>query len=279
MAALAVRRGAATPTASRGDANLDGADAHGRGTDHHRQRQDRRAEHRTSTSRPSATSRPSTSSPAPRTRTPSATPLTDDGKWTVTADASAPYKTRIVVYRPIDPKQFDGTVMVEWLNVSGGLDTGANWTLDARRADPRGHTSGSASPRRRSASSAAEQAGRVAGAARTPIPVRYGSLEPPGRRVLLRHLLAGRPGGAQGPGDRARRPEAEAAHRGRRVAVGVLPHHATSNALARSDEACTTATSSTAAPAAPAPLDGSPAISTRRPEARSASAPTSTCRC
>src|SRR4029077_19733818 len=44
----------------------------------------------------------------------SATALTDDGKWTVTENGSAPYKTRIVVYRPIDPKKFDGTVMVEW---------------------------------------------------------------------------------------------------------------------------------------------------------------------
>jgi hypothetical protein len=59
----------------------------------------------------------------------SATPLADDGKWTVTENGSAPYKTRIVVYRPIDPKKFDGTVSVEWLNVSGGIDSGANWTM------------------------------------------------------------------------------------------------------------------------------------------------------
>ena len=59
----------------------------------------------------------------------SATPLTTDGKWTVVPDQSAPYTTRIVVYRPIDPKQFNGTVMVEWLNVTGGLDTGANLSL------------------------------------------------------------------------------------------------------------------------------------------------------
>jgi hypothetical protein len=59
----------------------------------------------------------------------SATPLTTDGKWTVTPDRSAPYTTRIVVYRPIDPKKFNGTAMVEWLNVTGGIDSGANWTL------------------------------------------------------------------------------------------------------------------------------------------------------
>jgi hypothetical protein len=59
----------------------------------------------------------------------SAAPLTDDGKWTVTENDSAPYTTRIVVYRPIDAKKFSGMVSLEWLNVSGGLDAGANWTM------------------------------------------------------------------------------------------------------------------------------------------------------
>jgi len=58
-----------------------------------------------------------------------AEPLTADGRWTVTPDQTAAYKTRIVVYRPIDAKRFNGTVMVEWLNTSGGLDAGANWTM------------------------------------------------------------------------------------------------------------------------------------------------------
>ncbi|MFI5052864.1 MAG: alpha/beta hydrolase domain-containing protein [Acidimicrobiia bacterium] len=56
-------------------------------------------------------------------------PLSPDGKWSVVPDGLADYKTRIVVYRPIDPQRFDGTVMVEWLNVTGGLDAGANWTM------------------------------------------------------------------------------------------------------------------------------------------------------
>ena len=52
-----------------------------------------------------------------------------DGKWTVTPASTAPYKTRIVVYRPSDARKFNGTVVVEWLNVSGGLDAGPDWTL------------------------------------------------------------------------------------------------------------------------------------------------------
>ena len=57
----------------------------------------------------------------------SRTPLTKDGKWTVSPQTTAPYKTRVVVYRPIDPKKFDGTVVVEWLNVTGGIDAPAAW--------------------------------------------------------------------------------------------------------------------------------------------------------
>jgi hypothetical protein len=55
--------------------------------------------------------------------------LTSAGKWTVTPGETAPYTTRIAVYRPIDPRRFNGTVVVEWLNVSGGIDAGPEWTL------------------------------------------------------------------------------------------------------------------------------------------------------
>ena len=48
----------------------------------------------------------------------------------MTTAQTAPYKTRIVVYRPINPKRFDGTVVAEWLNVSGGADAGAAWLTD-----------------------------------------------------------------------------------------------------------------------------------------------------
>lgn len=57
----------------------------------------------------------------------SATPLTDNGRWHVTPATTAPYKTRVVVYRPINAKRFDGTVVVEWLNVTAGIDAPAAW--------------------------------------------------------------------------------------------------------------------------------------------------------
>jgi hypothetical protein len=55
-------------------------------------------------------------------------PLGADGKWTVTPGDSADYRTRIVVRRPSDPSRFNGTVLVEWFNVSGGLEASPDWT-------------------------------------------------------------------------------------------------------------------------------------------------------
>jgi hypothetical protein len=45
-----------------------------------------------------------------------------DGRWNVTKSATAPYTTRVVVRRPENPDDFDGTVLVEWLNVTAGID-------------------------------------------------------------------------------------------------------------------------------------------------------------
>ncbi len=57
----------------------------------------------------------------------SSTPLAKDGRWHVSPETTAPYTTRIVVYRPTDAARFDGTVVVEWLNVTGGIDAPAAW--------------------------------------------------------------------------------------------------------------------------------------------------------
>jgi hypothetical protein len=48
--------------------------------------------------------------------------LTTDGRWTVAPSGSLPYKTRLLVRRPKDPTKFNGTVIVEWANVSGGYE-------------------------------------------------------------------------------------------------------------------------------------------------------------
>jgi hypothetical protein len=38
-----------------------------------------------------------------------------------------PYKTRIVVRRPVSPHRFNGTVLLEWQNVTAGYDLDAHW--------------------------------------------------------------------------------------------------------------------------------------------------------
>lgn len=54
-----------------------------------------------------------------------------DGRLTVTPnpDASAPYTVRILVRRPQNVRQFNGNVVVEWLNVSGGIEVGPDFVF------------------------------------------------------------------------------------------------------------------------------------------------------
>ncbi len=55
--------------------------------------------------------------------------LEPDGRWSVTPGKSAPFCTRIVVRRPSQADRFNGTVLVEWFNVSGGLEAEPDWTF------------------------------------------------------------------------------------------------------------------------------------------------------
>lgn len=58
----------------------------------------------------------------------SSAPLSTDGKWsTQPSGETADYKSRMFVYRPVDPSHFNGTVVIEWLNVSAGIDTPTEW--------------------------------------------------------------------------------------------------------------------------------------------------------
>ncbi|MDO9406890.1 alpha/beta hydrolase domain-containing protein [Patulibacter sp.] len=46
------------------------------------------------------------------------------------ANGTYPYKTRMVVRRPLDPAKFNGTTIVEWQNVTAGFDIEWNWFND-----------------------------------------------------------------------------------------------------------------------------------------------------
>ena len=58
----------------------------------------------------------------------SAGPLPGDGTFELEPGEEADYATRVVVRRPEDPDAFNGTVVVEWLNVSGGADAAPDYT-------------------------------------------------------------------------------------------------------------------------------------------------------
>jgi hypothetical protein len=55
-----------------------------------------------------------------------ATSSPSNGKWSIAPTASAQYRTRILVRRPADPARFNGTVVVEWMNVSSG-ESAPDW--------------------------------------------------------------------------------------------------------------------------------------------------------
>lgn len=61
-----------------------------------------------------------------------ASELSADGRWDVTPSGTAEYTTRAVALTPTDPARFNGTVLVEWLNVSGGIDAPAVWMMAHR---------------------------------------------------------------------------------------------------------------------------------------------------
>lgn len=56
----------------------------------------------------------------------------NDGRWNAIPNpgVSAPYTVRLIVRRPVHPGNFNGSVMVEWLNVTGGQDVHAEWAYN-----------------------------------------------------------------------------------------------------------------------------------------------------
>lgn len=53
-----------------------------------------------------------------------------NGKWDMVKVDSMPYKSRLLVRRPRNPEDFNGTVVVEWFNVSGMVDSGPGWMFN-----------------------------------------------------------------------------------------------------------------------------------------------------
>lgn len=56
-------------------------------------------------------------------------PIGSYGQWNAVPEDEANYKTRIVVHRPRRAADFNGTAVVEWLNVSAGIDGAPDWIM------------------------------------------------------------------------------------------------------------------------------------------------------
>lgn len=99
------------------------------------------------------------------------------GRWDVTPSRTAAFTTRIVVVRPREAGRFDGRVVLEWLNVSGGTDVPTDWTYVHREIVRRGSAWVGVS---------AQRAGVAGGGLRagpnllSQDPERYGALDHPG---------------------------------------------------------------------------------------------------
>jgi hypothetical protein len=56
----------------------------------------------------------------------------------VPVQTGVPYKTRFVLRRPADPADFDGSVVIEWLNSTAGFDSSPSWDASAEHFGRRG---------------------------------------------------------------------------------------------------------------------------------------------
>jgi hypothetical protein len=111
--------------------------------------------------------------------------LTANGRWRVEATDTAPFKTRMVMWRPEDPAAFNGTVFAEWLNVSPGFDNPPDW-LNGHNYFVRegavwvGISAQAASVHGDTIRVETDEAAPPPGGLRGENPARYGSLEHPG---------------------------------------------------------------------------------------------------
>ena len=92
---------------------------------------------------------------------------------------TAPFRTRFVVVRPDDATSFSGTVVVEWLNVSGGGDGAPDWAFMHRQI-MRTHGGYVAVSAQRVGLEGGGILGNALGGIKQTNPDRYGQLEHPG---------------------------------------------------------------------------------------------------
>jgi hypothetical protein len=107
-------------------------------------------------------------------------PLSTDGKWDVVPADAADYTTRIVALVPEDDAAFNGTVVVEWLNVSGGIDAPAFWSMAHRELVREGYAYVAVSAQRVGVDGGGLSLSGFDMSLKTQDPERYSSLHHPG---------------------------------------------------------------------------------------------------
>ncbi|HEX9030883.1 MAG TPA: alpha/beta hydrolase domain-containing protein, partial [Streptosporangiaceae bacterium] len=106
-----------------------------------------------------------------------------DGLWAAEASGSAAFRTRIVIRRPTDPARFSGTLLLEWLNVSSGLEADPDWAYLHEEIFRSGHAYAAVSAQAlgvQGGESLIGLPGPPSRGLRGLDPVRYGDLEHPG---------------------------------------------------------------------------------------------------
>ena len=112
--------------------------------------------------------------------------MPSDGRWTVTPTTSAAYKTRIIVRRPTNPAKFNGTVVVEWMNVSAG-ESDPDWDFLNPMLMRDGYAYVGVSAQALGVEGGQALLGSLGGSGGlvTQEPARYGSLHHPGDQYTL----------------------------------------------------------------------------------------------
>jgi hypothetical protein len=103
-----------------------------------------------------------------------------NGRWKVSPLSTARYKTRLLVYRPSDPKKFNGTVVVEWLNESAGEDTAPDWIGDHTQLIRQGFAYVGVSAQALGVNGGTGVLGAAGAGLKKTNPKRYGTLHHPG---------------------------------------------------------------------------------------------------
>jgi hypothetical protein len=94
----------------------------------------------------------------------------------------ADFATRVLVSRPVDDDAFNGTVWVEWLNVSGGLDASPDWLFTHTELMRRGAAWVGVSAQKIGVEGGGSLIGLASYGLKEVDPARYGALHHPGDR-------------------------------------------------------------------------------------------------